>query len=417
VNLAQEPIITHHNDENDYQVTEEQINEKNLNKKTDHSLIDNNFNDIKPTSSSIRIPQADYEDENDMLSPSNNEVENKLEVDHEIEIEKNEFESNKSIDIDYLHTNQEFKENETEPTDNIKENVKEKNKKINEMEMVDLLKVDEDKINRTERTESKLSVVKELHEEDPDDKLEGELVDTNFNEKSFKKSDKEIEVLPTIVEMSQVSKKELEKKIAKDLKDKTKKKESKPKKDHFKAKVSKAVVKPKETSPIETHKKLTDTDRSKIELKHMHVARDLELEENSEEKPDQLERENSIFFGKIGKIEMPTPLSSSISPAPTDFEQISEHDQRINEIIEENKSHLFEIKDYKDNNTISLNELKECTCFMNAEEEAISENDQQELNIQTNSKIAHSLTKRSKLKNKFIKKTQKVSIIKMKTSN
>jgi len=359
VNLGQEPIITHHNDENDYQVTEEQINEKNLNKKTDHSLIDNNFNDIKPTSSSIRIPQADYEDENDMLSPSNNEVENNLEVDHEIEIEKNEFESNKSIDIDYLHTNQEIKENETEPTDNIKENVKEKNKKINEMEMememVDLLKVDEDKINRTERTESKLSVVKELHEEDPDDKLEGELVDTNFNEKSFKKSDKEIEVLPTIVEMSQVSKKELEKKIAKDLKDKTKKKESKPKKDHFKAKVSKAVVKPKETSPIETHKKLTDTDRSKIELKHMHVARDLELEENSEEKPDQLERENSIFFGKIGKIEMPTPLSSSISPAPTDFEQISEHDQRINEIIEENKSHLFEIKDYKDNNTISLN--------------------------------------------------------------
>ena len=43
-------------------------------------------------------------------------------------------------------------------------------------------------------------------------------------------------------------------------------------------------------------------------------------------------------------MELPAAISSNMSPQLSDNEQISDHDLRINEIIEENRSDLFKIQ-------------------------------------------------------------------------
>ena len=181
IDINQEPIITYQNNEN--QVADKQINEENFKNNSDQSSPDNSFNDMKPTSNSIVIPQASYEDENSIL--------NNTEVDHEAKTETNDFESEKPIDIDQSKKNEELIENETEAPESLKKSIDE----INKPEAIDLKKGIEE-INKSELdVNSKNYGFKELYEADQINQLEAELVENNFYEKNFKKLDKEIEVL------------------------------------------------------------------------------------------------------------------------------------------------------------------------------------------------------------------------------
>lgn len=186
-------------------------------------------------------------------------------------------------------------------------------------------------------------------------------INEEFNtkyEKTFKKlHEQQIEVLPTIIETNPVkemsnsnlkpsNKKSLKNEFKKTEITKNEKKNNKPVVTKEK-KIEKVSKKPSSLNEVK-EKKVPQIDNIKVRktIKEIHNFIE-EAKDDSYDSSDNLllrERENSVFFGKIGKMELPAAISSNMSPQLSDNEQISDHDLRINEIIEENRSDLFKIQ-------------------------------------------------------------------------
>lgn len=159
----------------------------------------------------------------------------------------------------------------------------------------------------------------------------------NFYEKNFKKLTEKELILPTIVKKSSSFKES--KKSLKDIGNSKLKayKNNKPAINKLRLVEKTTRNRPmliNETSKKNSNKLKTEFENKKSES--IQNNSDLFLKD----------RENSIFFGKISKVEIPSPVSS-VSPTSSSYQNLSDHDQRINEIIEENKI-VYNSNDHKD---------------------------------------------------------------------
>jgi len=159
----------------------------------------------------------------------------------------------------------------------------------------------------------------------------------NFYEKNYKKITEKELILPTIVEKSSSFKEP--KKSLKDIGNSKLKAYKNNKPTINKLRLVEKTTRKRPTLINEISKK--DSNKLKTELLNKKSE---SIQNNSD--LFLKDRENSVFFGKISKVEIPSPVSS-VSPTSSSYQNLSDHDQRINEIIEENKID-FNKSDHKD---------------------------------------------------------------------